>query len=271
MNIDLEILSHAFVEKPLLIGGMAMEYYGLRKAGADIDFVVSSRDHDCLCRLYPDAIKDIYGDIGVCVHGFEMWNQICRFRYEFLRQNALEEDQWLVASTDKLILLKAFAMHKPKYMEDLRLLVNYACDIQYGKVTLPVPRHSDIAESALFQNIDCLMLNVDDIDSAFTFYRDKLGLPLVWRTETGLGLRMGKSELVLNKGKRKEPETDIMVASAEAAARRFADAGGSIVAGPFDIKIGKCVVVADPWGNKLVLLDCTKGLLKTNADGHVIN
>jgi len=122
----------------------------------------------------------------------------------------------------------------------------------------------------LFQNIDCLMFNVQDLDAALSFYRDKLGLPLAWRTETGLALRVGDSELVLNKGDPREPETDIMVASAEDAARRFVAAGGSIVAGPFDIKIGKCVVVADPWGNKLVLLDSTKGLLKTDKDGFVV-
>ena len=56
----------------------------------------------------------------------------------------------------------------------------------------------------------------------------------------------------------------------EEAASRFVEAGGSIVAGPFDIKIGKCVVVADPWGNKLVLLDSTKGALKTDEDGLVV-
>ena len=67
------------------------------------------------------------------------------------------------------------------------------------------------------------------------------------------------------------PETDIMVESAEEAARRFVEAGGRIVAGPFDIKIGKCVVVADPWGNQLVLLDSTKGLLQTDENGYVIS
>ncbi len=121
----------------------------------------------------------------------------------------------------------------------------------------------------LFQNIDCLMFNVADLDAAVSFYRDKLGLPLAWRSETGLALRVGESELVLNLGKPREPETDIKVASAEDAARRFIEAGGSIVAGPLDIQIGKCVVVADPWGNKLVLLDSTKGLLKTNSEGWV--
>jgi lactoylglutathione lyase len=122
----------------------------------------------------------------------------------------------------------------------------------------------------LFQKIDCLMFNVGDLDAAIGFYRDKLGLPLAWRTETGAAFRVGESELVINQADPREPETDIMVASAEDAARHFVEAGGRIVAGPFDIKIGKCVVVADPWGNKLVLLDCTKGTLKTDQDGWVV-
>lgn len=123
----------------------------------------------------------------------------------------------------------------------------------------------------LFHNIDCLMFNVADIEAALKFYRDKLALPLVWRTDNAAGLGVGESELVIQQGQPREPETDIKVASADEAARRFVEAGGSIVSGPFDIKIGKCVVVADPWGNRLVLLDSTKGLLKTDDAGCVIS
>lgn len=32
-----------FSTKPLLVGGMAMEYYGLRKSGADIDLIMETR------------------------------------------------------------------------------------------------------------------------------------------------------------------------------------------------------------------------------------
>ncbi len=105
----------------------------------------------------------------------------------------------------------------------------------------------------LFTNIDCTMLPVTDLDAAIAFYRDKLGQPLAWRTDKVAAVRLGESELLLNiEGNR---EVDIKVAFAVDAARRFVQAGGSIVAGPFDIKIGKCVVVKDPWGNNLVLLD----------------
>ncbi len=119
--------------------------------------------------------------------------------------------------------------------------------------------------------MDCLSLPVKDIEVALAFYRDKLGHELIWRNKSGAGLRMpeGKAELVLRENP-DPPETDLKVESAEAAARRFVEAGGKIVAGPFDIKIGKCVVVADPWGNQLVLLDATKGLLQTDAAGNVV-
>lgn len=42
-----------------------MEYYGLRKAGADVDLVISCQDHKRLVEKYPDHVKDLYGDIGV--------------------------------------------------------------------------------------------------------------------------------------------------------------------------------------------------------------
>lgn len=124
----------------------------------------------------------------------------------------------------------------------------------------------------LFLKVDCLALPVEDLEAALTFYRDKLGHDLIWRTKGSAGLRMrdGPAELVLREGGDPQ-ETDILVESAEEAARRSVEAGGRIVAGPFDIRIGKCVVVADPWGNQLVLLDSTKGLLRTDAHGNVID
>ncbi len=68
-----------------------MEYYGLRKAGDDIDLVIHPEDHAALVQLYPDHIKDLYGDMGVCVYGFEIWNQICTFDYSYLNENAVRK------------------------------------------------------------------------------------------------------------------------------------------------------------------------------------
>ena len=131
MNIELEKLDYKFKYKPLLIGGKAMEYYGLRKAGVDIDLVVHPVDHETLVNKYPSNIKDLYGDIGVCEFGFEIWNQICTFDYQYLKANAIEEETFLVISLEMLLFLKALAMEIPKYHKDLELVVKKVLDKAY--------------------------------------------------------------------------------------------------------------------------------------------
>ena len=122
----------------------------------------------------------------------------------------------------------------------------------------------------LIRKVDCIRLYVPDLEAGLTFYRDRLGHALIWRTETAAGLRLPESEaeLVLQT-ERREPETDLLVDSADEAAGFIEQAGGKIIVPPFDIQIGRCVVVEDPWGNTLVLLDGSKGTLKTDADGNV--
>ncbi len=123
----------------------------------------------------------------------------------------------------------------------------------------------------LISRVDSIQVHVDDLDAGLAFYRDELGHELIWRTEHAAGLRLpdSRAEIVLQT-ERDEPETDLLVESADAAANRIVEAGGSIVVPPFDIQIGRCVVVEDPWGNRLVLLDDSKGTFVTDADGNVI-
>jgi len=123
----------------------------------------------------------------------------------------------------------------------------------------------------LVRKVDCVRVYVPDLDAGLAFYRDQLGHQLIWRTERAAGLRLPESdaELVLQT-EREGLEIDLLVESADAAAARIRAAGGAIVVPPFDIQIGRCVVVRDPWGTELVLLDISKGLLATDADGNVI-
>lgn len=123
----------------------------------------------------------------------------------------------------------------------------------------------------LFAKIDCLSLPVQDLDEALGFYQHSLGHELIWRDATAAGLRMpqSNSELVLHIDKR-PLEVDLLVASVPQAIERFCRAGGSKVLGPFQIRIGLCAVVRDPWGNELVILDTSSGLLQTDGEGHVI-
>ena len=124
---------------------------------------------------------------------------------------------------------------------------------------------------ALIRKVDCVRLYVPDLEAGLAFYRDQLGHALIWRTGTAAGLRLPESEaeLVLQTEDQRQ-EVDLLVDSADEAAARVEQAGGKVIVPPFDIQIGRCVVLEDPWGNPLVLLDTSEGLLKTDADGNVI-
>mgnify|MGYP002814883823 CR=1 FL=1 len=123
----------------------------------------------------------------------------------------------------------------------------------------------------LLQKVDCVRFYVPDLDAGLEFYRDHLGHQILWRTDTAVGLRMSgtDAEIVLQL-EREGQETDLKVDSADAAALRVQAAGGKVIVPPFDIQIGRCAVVEDQWGNRMVLVDSTKGSLLTDDEGHVI-
>ena len=123
----------------------------------------------------------------------------------------------------------------------------------------------------LLRKVDCLRIPVPDIESGLAFYRDRLGHALLWRTETSAGLKMPDTDAeIVIQTERPEAEVNLLVQSAEKAAELIVEAGGRIVEGPFDIRIGRCAVVQDPWGNRLVVLDMSRGRLATDEDGNVV-
>jgi len=123
---------------------------------------------------------------------------------------------------------------------------------------------------ALFRKVDCLQIPVTNVEAGLAFYRDALGHALIWRTDTAAGLRMAESssEIVIQT-ERPQLEANLTVRSADEAADAMVRAGGSVVVSPFDIAIGRCAVMADPWGNRLVILDTSKGLLMVDSSGRV--
>ena len=128
-----------------------------------------------------------------------------------------------------------------------------------------------MADDGLLRKIDAVTVPVPDLDQGLQFYRDALGHDLLWRDDGRgqAGLRMPETdaEIVLTLGQGYEPNW--LVPSAAESARAFVDAGGRIVSGPFEIPVGSVVVVADPFGNVLVLVDLAKGRYVTDAGGMV--
>lgn len=127
------------------------------------------------------------------------------------------------------------------------------------------------ATPPLLQKIDAVTVPVPDLDAGLRFYRDSLGHELRWRNDrvgqAGLKLPGSDTELVLTTQQAYEPNW--LVTSADHAAAAIQAAGGRVLVEPCDIPVGRVVVVADPFGNTLVLLDLSKGHYVTDSTGSV--
>ena len=121
-----------------------------------------------------------------------------------------------------------------------------------------------------FQLVDCVQIPVPSVEEGVAFYRDRLGHSLIWQTRDAAGLKMpgSEAELVVYTEDR-GIEVDFLVDSVNSAVEIWRKSGGTVAAGPFDIRIGRCAVLHDPWGNELVILDRSKGRLATDAEGNV--
>jgi predicted enzyme related to lactoylglutathione lyase len=124
----------------------------------------------------------------------------------------------------------------------------------------------------LLQYVDTVTVPVPDLDRGMAFYRNVLGHQLIWRNEAagqaGLQTPGSDTEIVLTTRQSYEP--DWKVASADLAAEIFDANGGRVLVEPMDIPIGRLAIVEDPFGNRLVLLDSTKGTYDTDESGAVI-
>jgi predicted enzyme related to lactoylglutathione lyase len=110
------------------------------------------------------------------------------------------------------------------------------------------------------------MIRVEDVSAAIAYYTEVFGLQPVWWDEQSAGLAFPETdaEIVLH-CKPDIPssvEVHYLVDDVMIAMGILATKGCRILAAPFDIAIGKCAVIADPFGVRLCILDMTKGPLK---------
>jgi len=131
---DLErVLDHKFKSKPLIVGGTAMEYYGIHRDEEDIDVVVSIDDMNVLWAKHPLYRKDIWGDRAIIKDGYEVWESITLYDYVYLSKDAVVLEDRLIISLEKLLFLMALKLKEPKYWGDLHRLVDRITGIQYMK------------------------------------------------------------------------------------------------------------------------------------------
>jgi lactoylglutathione lyase len=121
------------------------------------------------------------------------------------------------------------------------------------------------------RKVDCLRIYVDDLDKGLTFYKEKLGHKIIWRTTDAIGLQLPDqdAELVIQT-RDKKTEVNLLVESVPEAIKEFKKAGANLVYGPIDIPIGQYAILKDPWDNELAILDSSKGLFITDKNGNII-
>lgn len=113
------------------------------------------------------------------------------------------------------------------------------------------------------KKIDCVMVRVDEIEPAREFYRRVFGMIPAWSDATSTGLRFPESdaEIVLHTIADIPARVDVtyLVDDVLAAVPALEKEGCRVIEPPFDVAIGKCAVIRDPFGTPLSLIDMTKG------------
>jgi lactoylglutathione lyase len=115
----------------------------------------------------------------------------------------------------------------------------------------------------MFKKIDCVMIRVPDVATGEKFYSEVFGLKPVWREAGCLGMRMPETdaEIVLHNSAEipNKVEVHYLVDNVVAAVKSYAEKGCRVLVPPFDVLIGKCAVIQDPFETTICLLDLTSG------------
>lgn len=132
VRTEMSKLDYVFKKAPILIGGGAMEYYGMRTTGHDFDFIISREDATVLKQSY--GLNHFGGKLcgpdGFCVDmdstftqigGFEIDLAVTMFQYgyEYFVKNAVPLEEYLVVSREDLLLMKCLAASNPIGWADL--------------------------------------------------------------------------------------------------------------------------------------------------------
>jgi predicted enzyme related to lactoylglutathione lyase len=114
----------------------------------------------------------------------------------------------------------------------------------------------------MLREIDCVMVRVPDLAGASDFYARVFGLRPLWRDEVSVGMAMPDTpaEIVLHTmDLPADRSVCYVVDDVPAAVSGYLRQGCALRVEPFDIAIGRCAVVTDPYGNSLCVLDRSKG------------
>jgi predicted enzyme related to lactoylglutathione lyase len=191
----------------------------------------------------------------------------------FQQLKALSPDDYLATHNlnGQIYLFEGLARYvnhseTPNVVLDHKRQVDIALrDIAIGEKITADTRLDDIP---VLKKINAVLVKVPSIQEGLDFYREQLGLQTFWKKENIASVRLGDGQLVMSTTL--GPETNILVESVEQAAKAFEKAGGKVISPPEDIDVGKMVIVEDAFGNRLTLVDFSKGFYKVDGSRNVV-
>lgn len=155
--------------------------------------------------------------------------------------------------------------NNPNVYNDLERKADVALrDINKGEAITVKAVDDDVP---ILKKVDAVLVKVPSLEEGLDFYRIQLGQVTLWMKEDMAAVKLGDAELVLST--KFDPETDILVESVPEAVEIFTKAGGSVEVEPEDIDVGKVAIVKDPFGNRLTLVDLSKGVYQTDDNSNI--
>lgn len=138
------LTDYKFKKKPLVLGGLALEYYKIRKTTHDYDYMVSPVDWKALKKLHPDKINlfggktetEVDATINLKINHIDLISTLFQYNYNFLVKNSIDFPTYKIISIENLLLTKTLAsvcnIHS-KSIKDQKRIVNYIVKQQYNK------------------------------------------------------------------------------------------------------------------------------------------
>ena len=139
----IKLSKYKFKKPPLVVGGLAMEYYGIRKSGHDFDYMVSPSDWKELKKIYSDKInlfggkteKEIDATINLKKQNVDLIKTLFQFNYNILVKSSIRFDNYSIISLEKLLMLKTLGAvwnNNSKSIKDQKKIVKFIVDNNYG-------------------------------------------------------------------------------------------------------------------------------------------
>tara|TARA_A100001015_G_scaffold282666_1_gene347199 strand:+ start:1256 stop:1699 length:444 start_codon:yes stop_codon:yes gene_type:complete len=139
----IELTNYKFINKPLVVGGLALEYYNIRETTHDYDYMVSPSDWLELKKIHPDKInlfggkheKDVDATINLTENPIDLISTLFQFNYNSLVKNSIDFPEYKIISITNLLLTKTLGAvynKDPKSINDQKLIVDKIVELQYN-------------------------------------------------------------------------------------------------------------------------------------------